>query len=78
MKWLFLLTALYGSVTFGLTSIENIFDLTGRTNSFILTLLGVVIGVIVFGGGAILLNVLTEEELEQLPLPLVLKRKKRK
>lgn len=78
VKWLFLLTALYGSVTFGLTSIENIFDLTGRTNSFILTLLGVVIGVIVFGGGAILLNVLTEEELEQLPLPLVLKRKKRK
>lgn len=78
LKWLFLLTALYGSVTFGLTGIENVLGITGRVNSLILTLVGVVIGVIVFGGGGILLDVLTEDELEQLPLPRALKGKKRK
>lgn len=73
-----LLFALYAGVSGLLNLMIHFIGDVGRFESLLLTLLGVGIGVLIFGGGALWLNVFTEQELEQLPLPDKVKMKIRK
>jgi len=78
LKLITLLMALYASVSGLLTLLSHFMGDVGRIDSFILTLVGVLIGVLIFGGGALWLNVLSEQEVDQLPLPEKVKTKIRK
>ncbi len=73
-----LLFAMYFSVWGTAQLATNLFDLSGRTANLMLTLLGVFVGLLVFGAGAIWLNIFHQDELEQLPIPSRLKQRKRK
>jgi len=78
LKFVFLLVGLYVSVSGTLQFLQSIPFFADRIGSFLLTLIGVLIGVVFFSIGAILLNVLEPAELDQLPLPSILKRLNRK
>jgi len=78
LKFIILLAGLYASVWGVLHFLQNIAFFAGRLGSFMLTLIGVLVGIVVFVVGALFLNILEPEELEELPLPHILKRFNRK
>jgi len=78
LKFIILLGGLYASVWGVLHLLQNMSFFAGRFGSFMLTLIGVFVGVMVFVVGALFLNILEPDELEELPLPNILKRFNRK
>lgn len=73
-----LLIGMYVLVWGSLSGIEQLLNLSGRTNSLLLTLLGVFIGALFFAVSAIYLNLLDEDALEQLPFRKLTDKLKRK
>lgn len=78
LKTALLLAGMYVSVWGASSLATSLFDLSARMGQLILTILGVVVGVVVFGVGALLLDVFEPDELKQLPIPRRFKRSKRK
>lgn len=74
-KILLLTFGMYALVTGSLTVLQHVLGLSSRLGHLILTLTGVLIGAGVYIGGALGLNVLSEQEMEQLPLPSGLKKR---
>lgn len=77
-KMLLLSVGMYGIVSGSLTVLQNMLDISSRLGHLFLTLIGVLIGAVVYIGGALWLNVLSDQEMEQLPLPSGLKKRLRK
>lgn len=73
-----LLAGMYGLVYGLLSYLTKYFEVDSRIGNLALTLLGVAFGAAFYGIGIIKLKVLSEEEIEQLPLPERLKRINRK
>lgn len=78
-KLLFILIGLYVTVRGSMTLITNWLALSGRLSSFVLILVGVLLGVVFFVVGALTIQLLNEEELKQIPfLTKLLDKRRRK
>ena len=73
-----LLLGMYLLVNGGLSLLEQLLTISGRTGSLFFTLIGVVIGALFFLLGAIYTNLLDEQTLDQLPFTKMTKKLKRK
>lgn len=68
VKFIFLLIGLYGFVRGSMNTIANNIGLSGRLSSFVLILVGVLIGVVFFVITSLSIKLLSEEELKQIPV----------